>query len=91
MVAEKRERKCSTAKSALRGFTNSAAGQKKKTPRLRGLCRLFADILVLLAILAAVQRIPVAKMRFLRDVLGQQINHHLKPGKVAICSTPCKP
>jgi hypothetical protein len=43
---------------------------KKKTPRLRGFCRLFADILDLLAILAAVPRVPVAKVRFLRDVLG---------------------
>lgn len=31
---------------------------KKKTPRLRGFCRLFADILDLLAVLAAIPRIP---------------------------------
>jgi hypothetical protein len=61
---------------------------KKKTPRLRGLCRLFADILDLPAILAAAPRGPVAKVRFLRDVHEQQINHRPVPGKVVICSTP---
>ncbi len=64
---------------------------KKKTPRLRGFCRLFADILDLLAILAAVPRILVAKVRFLRDVHGQQISHRPLTGIVAICITPCKP
>jgi hypothetical protein len=46
---------------------------KKENPALRGLCRLFADILDLLAILAAVPRIPVAKVRFLRDVHGRRL------------------
>ena len=64
---------------------------KKKTPRLRGLCRLCADILDLLAILAAVPRIPVAKVRFLRDVHRQQISHRPAFGIVAICSMRCKP
>ena len=68
-----------------------ALNTKKKTPRLRGLCRLCADILDLLAILAAVPRIPVAKVRFLRDVHEQQISHRPAFGIVAICSTRCKP
>ena len=69
----------------------NALSRKKKTPRLRGFCRLFADIPDLLAILAAVPRVPVAKVRFLRDVLGQQISHRSAAGIVAIRSTPCKP
>ncbi|PTT82132.1 hypothetical protein DBR41_14645, partial [Pseudomonas sp. HMWF010] len=66
-------------------------GQKKENPALRGLCRLFADILDLLAFLAAVPRFPVAKVRFLRDVHVGQISHHPAAGIVAIASTPCKP
>lgn len=64
---------------------------KKENPALRGLCRLFADILDLLAVLAAVPRILVAKVRFLRDVHGEQISQREELGIVAICSTPCKP
>ena len=65
--------------------------QKKENPALRGLCRLCADILDLLAVLAAVPRILVAKVRFLRDVHGEQISQREELGIVAICSTPCKP
>lgn len=64
---------------------------KKKTPHCGAFCRLFADILDLLAILAAVPRIPVAKVRFLRDVHEQQISRRPVRGIVAICSTSCKP
>ena len=65
--------------------------RKKKTPQLRGFCRLCADILDLLAILAAVPRIPVAKVRFLRDVLGAQISQWQISAIAPIGSTPCKP
>jgi hypothetical protein len=65
--------------------------EKKKTPRLRGFCRLFADILDLLAILAAVPRVPITKVRFLRDVHEQQISHRPVPGIVVICCMPCQP
>jgi hypothetical protein len=67
------------------------ASQKKKTPLSRGLCRLCTDILDRLAILAAVQRIPIAKVRFLRDVHGRQISHPPNEGIVAIDGTTCKP
>ncbi|MFP6848358.1 MAG: hypothetical protein VCA57_06605 [Pseudomonas sp.] len=59
------------------------ASPKKENPAIAGLCRLFADILDLLAILAAVPRILVAKVRFLRDVHEQQISHRPMPGIVA--------
>jgi hypothetical protein len=67
------------------------ASHKKENPAIAGLCRLFADIRDLLAILAAVQRIPVAKVRFLRDVHGGQISHRPSPGIVAIGCMLCKP
>ena len=67
-----------------------ALNTKKKTPQLRGFCRLCADILDLLAILAAVPRIPVAKVRFLRDVHGWQISYPPTEGIVAMGCTLCK-
>ncbi len=79
------------ARKPRRGEAHGCAEHKKENPALRGLCRLFADILDLLAVLAAVPRILVAKVRFLRDVHGKQISRRPVPGIVAICSTPCKP
>ena len=86
---KRQERFCAQAPKGVKRM--DALNTKKKTPRLRGLCRLCADILDLLAILAAFPRIPVAKVRFLRDVHGQQISHRLAFSIVAICSTRCKP
>lgn len=85
---KRRERFCAQAPE---GEAHGCAEHKKENPALRGLCRLFADILDLLAVLAAVPRILVAKVRFLRDVHGKQISRRPVPGIVAICSTPCKP
>ena len=78
------------ARKPRRGEAHGCAEHKKENPALRGLCRLFADILDLLAILAAVQRIPVAKVRFLRDVHGRQISYPPTEGIVAMGCTLCK-
>jgi hypothetical protein len=60
-----------TGESACIGVLQLADGPKKKPPRLRGFCRLRADILDLLAIPAAVPRVPIANVRFMRDVHEQ--------------------
>jgi hypothetical protein len=64
---------------------------EKENPAIAGPCRLSPDIRDLLAIQAAIQRIPVANVRFLRDVHGQQISHPQACGIVAIFGTQCKP